>query len=319
MHNKINVTNTTLTNLYIKLLVFKALDHRNTFVHPAMRYVCQPFEESRITVLILHMISTLFRRPWIRTCGYWLFAIGMGTILLLIEDVDDNEPMFSILAFIYWSLLIYWGARWIFDQIKSVIKQRKEKINLELMHLKSQVSPHFFFNTLNNLYGLIDKDSAQAKQMVLTLSEMMRYSIYDGQKEWVPLEDELKYISNYIDLHKARYYRVSDIRLHHAIKQPGITVTPLLFIILLENAFKHGIETLRENAFVHVELTADVHSIHFSIKNNYDPTCRTGNDGQGIGLRNLARRLELVYPGRHSLTWSTNADIYSAKLTLQTK
>jgi LytS/YehU family sensor histidine kinase len=304
--------------MYIKLLVFKELDHRNTFVHPAMRYVCQPFEECRLTVLILHMISTLLRKPWIRTCGYWLFAIGMGTILILIEDADI-EPMFSILAFIYWSLLFYWGARWIFNQIKAILRQRKEKINLELMHLKSQVSPHFFFNTLNNLYGLIDKDSAQAKQMLLTLSEMMRYSIYDGQKESVPLEDELKYIRNYMDLHKARYYKVSDIRLHHSITQPGITVMPLLFIILLENAFKHGIETLREKAFVHVELTADVNEIHFSIKNNFDPTCQKGNEGQGIGLQNLARRLELVYPRRHSLTYSTNADIYSAKLTLQTK
>lgn len=264
------------------------------------------------------MISTLLRRPWIRTGGYWLFAIGMGTVLILIEDADI-EPMFSILAFIYWSLLFYWGARWIFNQIKSVLKRKKEKISLELMHLKSQVSPHFFFNTLNNLYGLIDKDTAQAKQMVLTLSEMMRYSIYEAQKEWVPLEDELTYIKNYIDLHKARYHRVSDIRLHYAIKQPGMTVTPLLFIILLENAFKHGLETLREKAFVHVALTADEHSIHFSIMNNYDTACQKGNKEQGIGLQNLARRLELVYPERHSLTRSTNDDIYYAKLTLQTK
>jgi LytS/YehU family sensor histidine kinase len=264
------------------------------------------------------MISTLLRRPWIRIYGYWLFAIGMGTVLILIEDADI-EPMFSFLAFFYWSLLFYWGARWIFNQVKSILRRRKEKINLELMHLKSQVSPHFFFNTLNNLYGLISKDSEQAKQMLLRLSEMMRYSLYDGQKEWVPLEDEVKYIKNYLDLHKARYHKVSDIRLHYSIEQPGITVMPLLFIILLENAFKHGIETLREKAFVHVELTADANEIRFSIKNNYDPTCPKENEGQGIGLQNLARRLELVYPKRHSLTCSTTADIYSAKLTLQTK
>jgi LytS/YehU family sensor histidine kinase len=263
------------------------------------------------------MISALLRKPGIRTYGYWLFAIGMGTILVLIEDADI-EPMFSFMAFIYWSLLFYWGARWIFNQIKSILRQKKEKINLELMHLKSQVSPHFFFNTLNNLYGLIDKDTAQAKQMLLTLSEMMRYSIYDGQKEWVPLEDELKYIRNYIDLHKARYHKVSDIQLQHSIKQPGITVMPLLFIILLENAFKHGLETLRGKAFVHVELTAGATEIHFSVKNNYDPAYQKENNEQGIGLQNLARRLELAYPGRHTLTRSANDGIYSAELTLQT-
>ena len=283
-----------------------------------MRHVCQLLWRTSHTGLILQMISTLLRKPWIRTYGYWLFAIVMGTVLILIEDADI-EPMFSIMAFIYWSLLFYWGARWIFNQIKSIISRRKEKINLELMHLKSQVNPHFFFNTLNNLYGLINKDPEQARQMVLTLSEMMRYSLYDGQKEWVALEDELKYIRNYIDLHKARYHKTNDIQLHHSIKEPGITVMPLLFIILLENAFKHGIETLREKAFVHVEITADVNEIHFYIKNNYDPTCRSGDNEQGIGLQNLARRLELAYPKQHSLTYSTNADIYSAKLTLQTK
>lgn len=264
------------------------------------------------------MISTLLRRPWIRIYGYWLFAIGMGTVLILIEDADI-EPMFSILAFFYWSLLLYWAARWIFNQIKSILRRRKEKINLELMHLKSQVSPHFLFNTLNNLYGLINKDTGQARQMLLRLSEMMRYSLYDGQKEWVPLEDELTYIRNYMDLHQSRYHKVSDIRLHCSISEPGITVMPLLFIILLENAFKHGIETLREKAFVHVELTADANEIQFSVKNNYDPTSLNENNGQGIGLRNLARRLELAYPGRHSLVYSTNNDIYSAELTLRTK
>ncbi|MGO8056332.1 hypothetical protein, partial [Rhizobium leguminosarum] len=79
------------------------------------------------------MISTLLRKPWVRASGYWLFAIVMGTVLILIEDADI-EPMFSIMAFIYWSLLFYWGARWIFNQIKSIISRRKEKINLELMH-----------------------------------------------------------------------------------------------------------------------------------------------------------------------------------------
>jgi LytS/YehU family sensor histidine kinase len=264
------------------------------------------------------MLSTLFRKPIIRVYGYWLFAIGMGTILLLLEDADI-EPMFSFMAFIYWSLLFYWGARWIFNQIKSILKQRKEKINLELMHLKAQVSPHFFFNPLNNLYGLIDIDHVKAKQMLLTLSEMMRYSIYDGRKERVALEDELAFIKNYIDLHKARYHKVSDIQLHHSITQPGITVMPLLFIILLENAFKHGIENLRENAFVHVELTADANEIRFYIENNFDPTIPKEMNEQGIGLQNLTRRLELVYPKRHTLTYSTNAGIYTAQLTLHTK
>lgn len=263
------------------------------------------------------MISTFLNQPLIRRYGYWVFAVGMGIVLILIEDADI-EPMFSITAFFYWSLLLYWGARWTFSQIKLVMAKRREKINLELQHLKSQVSPHFFFNTLNNLYGLIDKDKVKAKEMVLTLSEMMRYSVYDGQKESVPLEDELQFIKNYITLHKDRYHKVNDIRLDHSISKQGITVMPLLFVILLENAFKHGVESLREKAFVHVRLMANESEIQFSVENNFDPSEQNGNDGQGIGLQNLQRRLELVYAKRHSLTCSANADIYTAHLILQT-
>ncbi len=242
----------------------------------------------------------------------------MGIILILIEDADI-EPMFSILAFFYWSLLFFWGARWLFNQIRSVIKQKKEKVNLELLHLKSQVSPHFFFNTLNNLYGLIDKDTRKAKQMILTLSEMMRYSIYDGQKESVLLEEELKYIRNYIELHRARYHKESDIQLNHSIAREGISVMPLLFIILLENAFKHGVETLREKAFVHVNLKANENEINFTIRNNFDTIGKQGVEEPGIGLQNLKRRLALVYPKRHSFTHEINADIYSTQLTLLLK
>lgn len=264
------------------------------------------------------MFSRLLAKPWFKPVGYWSFVIVGGFILLLLEDADI-EPMFSFMAFIYWALVNYWAARWIFNQVRSVLKRRKEKISVELMHLKTQVSPHFFFNTLNNLYGMIDKDSAQAKQMLLTLSEMMRYSVYDGQKEWVSLENELKFIGNYIDLHKSRYHKVSDIRLNHAIHESGIQVMPLLFIILLENAFKHGVETLRENAFVHVDLVTNANEVSFSVQNNFDPSIQKKENEEGIGLRNLSRRLELVYHGRHQLSYSINNDIYTAKLVLRNK
>jgi two-component system sensor histidine kinase AlgZ len=264
------------------------------------------------------MISIVEKsKPLIQKYGYWLFAGIMGLILIFWGDEEDIEPAFSIIAFFYWSLLIYWGARWLFGQIKSTLKQKKEKANIELIHLQSQVSPHFFFNTLNNLYGLIDKDSKKAKDMVLKLSDMMRYSIYDGQKEWVTLEEELAYINNYIELHKARYYKEIDIKLQHHIQQEGVNVMPLLFIILLENAFKHGVENLRESAYVHINMIAGEGEIHFAIENNFDVTGRSEN--HGIGLKNLQRRLELVYPKRHTLSFSETNNIYKAQLTLKSK
>jgi LytS/YehU family sensor histidine kinase len=251
----------------------------------------------------------------IRKYGYGIFVVVAGIVLIFWSDEDDVEPYFSISAFFYWSLVIYWSVRWIFGQIKSTIKQKKEQANVELLHLQSQVNPHFFFNTLNNLYGLIDQDTKKAKAMVLRLSDMMRYSIYEGQKEAVTLEEELEYIKNYVELHKTRYHKETDIKMDHYIQHEGINLMPLLFIILLENAFKHGVENLRENAYVHINLVGGENEIIFSIENNFDPDELA--ETQGIGLKNLKRRLELVYPKRHSLSFSVTNDIYKAQLTLK--
>ncbi|WP_378173875.1 sensor histidine kinase [Aquimarina sp. SS2-1] len=246
---------------------------------------------------------------------YWIFALFMGIFLIYIEQIDDIEPLFSILAFIYWSLLIYWAARWLFRQIKSVLKHKKEKNNMELLHLKSQVSPHFFFNTLNNLYGLVEEDHTKAQELILKLSDMMRYSIYEGEQDFVTIDKEIQYLQNYIELHKMRYHKKTDIQFHYDIKDPKSKIMPLCFIILLENAFKHGLENLRTNAFIRLKLTANTKKIIFEIENNFDSTETTKS--AGIGLKNLKRRLELVYPKKHSLSFDTAKDIYKARLIIE--
>ena len=261
------------------------------------------------------MIS-LFKKnkALIRKYGYWVFAVVMGVLLIFLEEVDDIEPFFSITAFLYWSLLFYWGARWVFSQIKSTIKLKKEKTHMELMHLQSQVNPHFFFNMLNNLYGLVGKDAKKAQELILKLSDMMRYSIYEGEKDIVKLEGEIDYLKNYIELHKMRYHKKIDISFDSEI-QENTKVMPLLFIILLENAFKHGVENLRENAYVYAKMISNANEIHFEVENNFDTTAV--NEEQGIGLKNLKRRLELAYSNRHTLTFSKTENVYKAELILK--
>lgn len=182
------------------------------------------------------------------------------------------------------------------------------------MHLKSQVNPHFFFNTLNNLYGLVEKDTAKAQQLILKLSDMMRYSIYEGQKDWVTLAEEISYLENYMDLHRMRYHKEITIRFDVEAEDRSIKIMPLLFIILVENAFKHGVEKLRKDAFVHIRLKATKQLIDFEIENNFD-TEDTQHSG-GIGLTNLKQRLALVYLNRHEVNISSQADIYKIRLRL---
>lgn len=242
----------------------------------------------------------------------WLMAFCLVFILLL----NETEPLFSLLLMLYGVVTFFLLSRWIFKQIKSIIKLKNEKTKNELLHLQSQVNPHFFFNTLNNLYGLIEKDSKKAQDLVLKLSDMMRYSIYDGQKDLVPLTDELQYLQNYIELHKARYYKKTEVSFSQHVQNSDLNIMPLLFIILVENAFKHGVENLRENAYVHINIIAGEQEVNFAVENNFD--LEESKEENGIGLKNLERRLELVYPNRHTFTHTVQNDVYKVQLTLKT-
>lgn len=237
-------------------------------------------------------------------------------IFMIIMAFSDGKPDGFFLAYIiaYPFLIAYFIFSWVFNQIRSIRQLRNESSRAELMLLKSQVNPHFFFNTLNNLYGLTVEKSDQAPQVVLKISDMMRYTIYEGKKDRVKLKDELEYLLNFIELHKMRYHKKVDIRFHHQLMDEDSQVTPLLFIILLENAFKHGVENLTQDAWVNISLIAGNGKVVFAIENNFDPN--ELKEQPGIGLENLKRRLELIYPGKHGLSLLANNDVYKAQLQL---
>lgn len=255
----------------------------------------------------------IISKPVIKKIVFWAFAIGIGRVLIIADTYGDNDALILI-SFIYFPIIFFLIFSWIFKQTKTVITLKNEKAKTELLHLKSQVNPHFFFNMLNNLYGLVDKDSKKAQELILKLSDMMRYSIYEGQKETVLLSKEISYLNNYIELHKMRYHKTIDIVFNHEIKDEDYKIMPLLFIILLENAFKHGVENLRENAFIYINMIDENNQVHFEVENNFDATIE--NEHGGIGLSNLERRLELVYPQQHSLSFSKTANTYKAQLNI---
>ncbi|MDP2540732.1 hypothetical protein CSC81_04120 [Tenacibaculum discolor] len=202
---------------------------------------------------------------------------------------------------------------WVFEQWKWIQELKKEKSKTELSLLKTQINPHFFFNTLNNLYALTVKSSPQAPEVILKLSDMMRYTIYDGEKETVKISEEIAYLNNYIELHKIRYRKSVEITFNHNI-DTNLNIPPLLYIILLENAFKHGIETLAENAFIHVYLYDNDDFIYFEIENNFDPNEITNS--KGIGLQNLKRRLSLLYKQQHELNIDITNNFYKTLLKI---
>jgi len=205
------------------------------------------------------------------------------------------------------------AALWGYEQWRWLKTLQADKGKAELALLKSQINPHFFFNTLNNLYGLVVEKSEQAPEVVLKLSDMMRYTIYKGKEDFVSLEDEVDYLENYIELHKIRYQKKVDIRFTKQIAE-DYTIAPLLFIFLLENAFKHGVERMTADAYVRLNLMAQDHQISFVIENNFEAP--TTKKSIGIGLENLKKRLEHIYPNRHELQIDQQAPIYKVQLTI---
>lgn len=245
-----------------------------------------------------------------------IMLVIIGIIIIVFNDTFGKLEGFAEFIAFYFIIVFITIAYWIFKQIKSIFKLRNEKEKTELLHLKSQVNPHFFFNTLNNLYGMMEKNSKE-REMVLKLSDMMRYSIYEGEKDWVTLKNELDYLQNYIELQEIRYHKKSDVQFNHTIENPDAKVMPLLFIILLENAFKHGLENLEKDAYIHIDFTESENEVQLVIENNFD--LQQTKNQEGIGLKNLKRRLELVYPKRHSLSFNINNHIYKVTLSLTLK
>lgn len=202
---------------------------------------------------------------------------------------------------------------WVFEQWKRINGLETQKNQAELAMLKSQINPHFLFNTLNNLYGLCVEKSDAASEVVLKLSDMMRYTIYEGKEHEVLLSKEVDYLKNFLGLQKLRHRYEPEIDFQVSIKEDR-SISPLLFIVPVENAFKHGVEKLTERAFVKIDLRADQEKLILKVENNYDPEEQLAKPG--IGLENLKRRLDLAYPTTHSLQITQNKGIYQVILEI---
>lgn len=205
-------------------------------------------------------------------------------------------------------------ALWVYEQWRWLRTLQADKGKAELALLRSQINPHFFFNTLNNLYGLVVEKSEKAPEVVLKLSDMMRYTIYEGKEDLVAVKDEISYLKNYVELHKIRYQKKVEILFTHDV-QEGLKVAPLLFIVLLENAFKHGVEKIREDAFIHIRMQSRGKHLFFKIENSFDKS--TSNLNNGIGLNNLKKRMEYLYPHRHELLVEEKESVYKVQLNLE--
>jgi LytS/YehU family sensor histidine kinase len=197
------------------------------------------------------------------------------------------------------------------------MKEREtENLKTELAFLRSQVSPHFMFNVLNNMVALARKGSDQLEPSLIKLSSLLRYMLYETDENKVHLEKEVEYLQSYIDLQQQRFGKNVRINARFQKIETDYSIEPMLLIPFVENAFKHG-TGLIENAEIDVEMTADKGLLSFSVRNKFNPDSNEVKDAaSGIGLANVQRRLSLLYAQKHSLLISKQDNWFIVSLQL---
>ena len=202
---------------------------------------------------------------------------------------------------------------------KALRNAEAARVAAELGNLRSQINPHFLLNTLNNIYALTAIDHTRAQSAIQQLSNMLRHMLYDNQEQLVSLSDEVQFIENYINLMKIRLPQTVDVKFEKDLENPNTKVAPLLFISLVENAFKHGISST-EPSFIHMSMTQKGNSLCVIIENSNFPKSEKDRSGHGIGLQQVQRRLDLAYYERYEWTKGVSDDgtVYSStiKITL---
>lgn len=176
----------------------------------------------------------------------------------------------------------------------------KEKLSAQIASLKSQINPHFLFNTLNNIYATAIDTAPQTADMIDKLSEMMRYTMKDTQQDLVLLEDEINYISNFIELQKLRLDRSVKLEYHIPEEIPAVYIAPMLLIPFVENTFKHGVNS-EQKSYIRIGMTLNKTEFRLTVVNNKVNTQRDISGESGLGIENTRYRLNLIYPSRHLL------------------
>ena len=271
-----------------------------------------------------HRYDLLINLVMITTFGialhYWTdFANNLYGVHVRFDDAISDvtnilRDCLNFAIFAGGSTALALARKW-FTADQKLQESEAARAKAELYNLRSQINPHFLLNTLNNIYALTAINQERAQDAIQQLSKMLRHMLYDNQESSVALSDELQFLENYISLMKIRLSANVDVTFTHNVEVPGVRIAPLIFISLIENAFKHGISPT-EQSFVHIEINATDHDINCRIENSNHPKSNQDRSGHGIGLNQVQRRLDLAYPNHYKWVKGTNEDgtIYTSAI-----
>jgi sensor histidine kinase YesM len=194
---------------------------------------------------------------------------------------------------------------------------QKENVESQLQLLKAQVHPHFLFNTLNNIYSQTQLESPKGSKMIMGLSDMLRYILYEGQKPLVPLKKELMMITEYINLEKIRYGNKLDVHILTPDNTDDIYMAPLILLPFVENCFKHGTSNMLENPWINLTIELKDTTLTMKLMNGKAPSKENGQNKTGIGINNVRQRLELLYKDKHDLQIREDEEVFVVDLRIE--
>jgi two-component system LytT family sensor kinase len=286
---------------FLNILVFYAI----YFVIPRFLSFSRKWYVFPFVILLAIMLSSI-RLPV--EIAYWKYIVKMPA----------NERIWATLKITLiisiYAMLIRFSIDW-FESQKYKDELIKERQAGEIALLRSQVNPHFLFNTLNNIYSLVYSKSDEAPEAVMKLSSIMRYMLYDSNSDFVPVVKEVEYLNSFIELQQLRITQKGFIEIKVLGSMENLTIAPMLLIPFVENAFKHGEKNHEPGVIIHLKLEPG--KLFFTVENylkhnNQAPMEESG----GFGLQNIKRRLGLLYPDKHDLRINMSEDKYKIELTI---
>jgi sensor histidine kinase YesM len=302
-------------------------------------FVAELFVRNILLAGVIYGNLWLLIPRFFNTRRYGLYALtlsGLVVVYVLLKNLHDMylygyvvgdlerrtllvNTFYNVSIAVFYAIfsMSIWLSREWFYQRELVQKIKNEQLVTELQYLKSQINPHIVFNSLNLIYGSIHKTNPEARQLVVQFSDLLRYQLYECNAEKVPIEKELDYLRNYVNLQRLRKNDNVTVSVEVSENIKGFTVAPLLFSPFVENAFKYVSNHETKHNGIVIQLSLQDNNLIFSCFNTKNDTLAKTTDGSGgIGIANVKRRLELLYPQRHELKMAENTDTFEVELKL---
>lgn len=308
--------------------VFSSLDTANS-----VKYLVLCLILSTVLIIFFYLNYIILIPTYLLAKKYWFYfsflLLIVAAVFLLSgfiffssdfnsEEVVSTNPtlekIFPVImtnAILLWLLATVSNILWTFyNRLKQT---ESEKLSAQIASLKSQINPHFLFNTLNNIYATTIDIAPKAADMIDKLSEMMRYTMRDIQRDFVLLEDEINYINNFIQLQKLRLDRRVKLEYHSMENIPAFQIAPMLIIPFIENAFKHGVNS-EQKSHINIEMTMNKTEFQLNVVNNKVNVQKDISERSGLGIENTKHRLNLIYPSKHLLVINDTEKDFSVSL-----